>query len=69
MGLSTEQKAELFDIYPKIKTGVADSTNTTARMIRLHNIIYGTGYKPNTNCRSCLSTVFKNIKKLYEQNI
>lgn len=64
--LSTEQRAELMYIYPRVERGVSDSIDTTMRMIRLHNEIYGTGYKERTSCTSCLSKVLKGIKKLYE---
>ena len=64
--LSTEQRAELMDIYPKVYRGVADSVNTTMRMVRLHNEVYGTRYKERTSCKSCLSGILRKIKQLYE---
>lgn len=68
VNLTDEQRAELLDIYPRVRTGVSDSVDTTARMIRLHNQIYGTGYKERSRCNSCLAMILRNIGNLYEEN-
>ena len=63
---TAEQKAEILDIYPRVKTGASDSIETTKRMVRLHNQMFNTGYKETTTCSSCLSTILKQLKISYE---
>ena len=37
------------------------------KMIELHNTIYNTGFKTNSNCNSCLSQCYNGIKNIYEK--
>jgi hypothetical protein len=68
--LTIEQRALLLEIYPKIKTGQSDNLSTTNAMVRLHNDIFGTRYKPNTSCVSCVNIIWRTLCELhnYEQD-
>lgn len=68
MVITLEQKAELMDIYPRVRAGHSDSTETTKRMVLLYNEIFGAGYKPNTSCTRCLQNILNKIIQLYEEN-
>ena len=58
---------EIKDIYPKVKNGVADSVETTKQLVELHNTIYNTNYNPKTSCGSCLHSILRGIKTIYEK--
>lgn len=58
---------EIFNVYPTIKTGVAENIEAKVKMIDLYNTIHGTQYSPSTNCGSCLSACYTGIKRLYEK--
>jgi len=55
---------EAKDIWEDIKTGTAKDIETKKRAVELHNVIYGTGFRPTTNCSSCLRQVKDGIEKI-----
>ena len=57
-------KQEIFEIWEDIKTGEAKTKEAKKKMIELHNTIYNTGFRLNTNCNSCLSQCYRGIKLL-----
>ena len=59
---------EVLKIYPDIETGKAKNIEVKKQIIQLYNIIHNTEYDTNTNCRSCLNTVYKAIKNLYNEH-
>ena len=60
-------KQEILCVWQKIKDGQAPDVETKKRFVELYNTIYKTKYKPTTNCGSCLHTMWKGIKSLYEK--
>ena len=62
-----EYWCEITILWEDLKTGVAKDVKAKNKMIDIYNTIYGTGYNPNTNCGSCISTCYDGIKKLYNK--
>ena len=62
--LSTDQIERLKVLFPKIRSGTAQDRNARIEMVVLHNDIYGSNYRPDTGCSSCLNTSFQGIKKV-----
>ena len=60
-------KQEILCVWQKIKNGQAPDVETKKRFVELYNTIYKTKYKPTTNCGSCLHTMWKGIKAIYEK--
>ena len=60
-------KQEILCVWQKIKDVQAPDVETKKRFVELYNTIYKTKYKPTTNCGSCLHTMWKGIKSLYEK--
>ncbi len=60
-------KKQIFEIWEDIKTGEAKTKEAKNKMIELHNTIYNTGFKINSNCNSCLAQCYRGIKKVYEE--
>jgi len=60
-------KQEILCVWQKIKDGQAPDVETKKRFVELYNTIYKTKYKPTTNCGSCLHTMWKGIKSLYDK--
>tara|TARA_R100000734_G_C3290113_1_gene82072 strand:+ start:287 stop:685 length:399 start_codon:yes stop_codon:yes gene_type:complete len=58
---------EVLMLWEDIKTGIAKNQATKKRMITLYNTIYGSNYKTNTSCGTCLNDCFKGIKIIYEK--
>ena len=58
---------EILDIWEDIKTGEAKTKEAKHKMIELHNTIYNTGFRTNSNCNSCLSQFYNGIKNIYEK--
>ena len=58
---------EILDMWKDLKTGRAKDQAAKKRMIETYNVIHGTNYSPTTNCGSCISTCFDEIKKLYKK--
>jgi len=66
-GIPEELIEEVLLIWEDIKTGIAKNQAVKKRMITLYNTIYGTNYKTNTSCGTCLNDTFKGIKIIYEK--
>jgi hypothetical protein len=62
--LSTDQIQRLKVLFPKIRSGTAQDRNARIEMVVLHNDIFGSNYRPDTGCSSCLNTSFQGIKKV-----
>lgn len=62
--LSTDQIERLKVLFPKIRSGTAQDRNARIEMVVLHNDIFGSNYRPDTGCSSCLNTSFQGIKKV-----
>ena len=62
--LSTDQIQRLKVLFPKIRSGIAQDRNARIEMVVLHNDIFGSNYRPDTGCSSCLNTSFQGIKKV-----
>lgn len=62
--LSTDQIERLKVLFPKIRSGVAQDRNARIEMVVLHNDIFGSNFRPDTGCSSCLNTSFQGIKKV-----
>ena len=60
--LKKEQKEEMKDIWKGIKTGKAKNEHYKSRMFNLYNEIHKTNYKGNTNCSSCIGSVYNYFK-------
>jgi hypothetical protein len=58
---------EILYMWKDLKTGVAKGVEAKRKMIETYNTIYMTNYNPNTNCGSCISTCYDQIKKLYNK--
>lgn len=54
-------------IWEDIKTGVAKNVTVKKKMVELYNTIYGTRYKPTSNCGTCLNNCFQGIKQIKEK--
>ena len=54
-------------IWDDIKTGVAKNVTVKKKMVELYNTIYGTRYKPTSNCGTCLNNCFQRIKQIKEK--
>ena len=54
-------------IWDDIKTGVAKNVTVKKKMVELYNTIYGTRYKPTSNCGTCLNNCFRGIKQIKEK--
>ena len=59
---------EILDLWKDLKTGRAKDQAAKKKMIELYNTIFLGNYSTNTNCSSCLSTMYKAIKKTYIEN-
>ena len=64
--VTKEQKARALKVWQHIKTSKADSHESKAEMISLHNEIYKTNYKLTSNCGACLRSCFNGIKQIVE---
>lgn len=51
-------------IWEDIKTGVAKNVTVKKKMVELYNTIYGTNYKPTSNCGTCLNNCYQGIKQI-----
>mgnify|MGYP003138359462 FL=1 len=58
---------EILDMWDDLKTGRAKNQAAKTRMIETYNTIHMTNYNTHTNCGSCISTCYDEIKKLYNK--
>ena len=54
-------------IWEDIKTGVAKNVTVKKKMVELYNTIYGTNYKPTSNCGTCLNNCYQGIRQIKEK--
>ena len=59
-----DQISRLKVLFPKIRSGTAQDRNARIEMVVLHNDIFGSNFRPDTSCSSCLNTSFQGIKKV-----
>lgn len=64
MELTEDQLNRLETIFPQIRSGVAPNHDVKIQMVVLNNELFGTFYKPTTNCGTCLNDCFQNMKRL-----
>ena len=60
-------KKEILEIWEDIKTGEAKTKESKNKMVELHNTIYNTGFRIDTNCNSCLGQCYRGIKQIIDQ--
>jgi protein-arginine kinase activator protein McsA len=60
---------EIAEIWPDIKDKKAKDHKVKARLIELHNTIYNTGFNKDTNCGSCLASVYNGIAAIHKKYI
>jgi len=65
---TTDQISRLKVLFPKIRSGTAQDRNARIEMVALHNDIFGSNFRPDTGCSSCLNTSFQGIKKLAKEH-
>ena len=54
-------------IWEDIKTGVAKNITVKKKMVEIYNTIYGTNYKPTSNCGTCLNNCYQGIRQIKEK--
>ena len=54
-------------IWEDVKTGVAKNVTVKKKMVELYNTIFGTNYKPTSNCGTCLNNCYQGIKKIVNE--
>ena len=59
---------EAKEIWKDIEKGIAKDIEAKHKAVELYNTIYGGSFKKNSNCGSCLNTVYKGIKKIIDEN-
>jgi 5-methylcytosine-specific restriction endonuclease McrA len=65
--LPREIVEEILDVWQYLKTGRAKNIESKIKMIELYNTIFNASYSTNTNCGSCLQSIFDQIKILYKK--
>jgi len=58
---------EVLDIFPLFVDKRAPDTETKQKFIELYNTIHGTSYDINTNCGSCVHTVWQGLNEINEK--
>tara|TARA_R110002051_G_C8499359_1_gene464468 strand:+ start:107 stop:388 length:282 start_codon:yes stop_codon:yes gene_type:complete len=59
-------KKEAQEIWKDIKKGIAKDMESKHKAVELYNTIYSGNFRKNSNCGSCLNTVYEGIKKIIE---
>ena len=54
-------------IWEDVKTGVAKNVTVKKKMVELYNTIFGTNYKPTSNCGTCLNNCYQGIRQIVEK--
>lgn len=62
--IPTHLKDEIKEVWKLIENGKVKDTKSKQRLIELYNTIHDTTYSLNTNCSSCLNTMFKFMKDI-----
>jgi len=60
-------KKEAKEIWKDIKKGIAKDIEAKHKAVELYNTIYGGSFKKNSNCGSCLNTVYEGIKRIINE--
>ena len=58
---------EVLLLWNDLKTGRAKDQKAKKKMIELYNTIFLGNYSTGTNCSSCLGSMFKAIKNIYDK--
>tara|TARA_R110000868_G_scaffold132653_1_gene343880 strand:+ start:798 stop:1094 length:297 start_codon:yes stop_codon:yes gene_type:complete len=58
---------EVINLMPDIERGKAKNQTAKKKMIELYNTIYNQKYSTGSNCSTCLATMYKAIKNIYEE--
>ena len=58
---------EVINLMPDIERGKAKNQTAKKKMIELYNTIYNQKYSTGSNCSTCLATMYKAIKNIYEK--
>jgi hypothetical protein len=61
-------KKEAKEIWKDIEKGIAKDMEAKHKAVELYNTIYGGSFKKNSNCGSCLNTVYEGIKRIINEN-
>ena len=61
--------AEVKNIWKDIEGKRAKNHKVKAQLIELHNTIYHTNFKVDTNCSSCLSSVYNGIAAIHKEYV
>ena len=59
---------EAKEIWKDIERGIAKDMEAKHKAIELYNTIYRGSFKKNSNCGSCLNTVYEGIKRIINEN-
>ena len=59
---------EVIELYPKFRTGKAETVEVKVKMITLYNAIFNGHYNVKSNCSSCLSSVWKALSEIYNKH-
>ena len=59
---------EVKDLWKDIEKGIAKDMEAKHKAVELYNTIYGGSFKKNSNCGSCLNTVYEGIKRIIDEN-
>ena len=57
--IPTHLKDEIKEVWKLIENGKAKDIKSKQRLIELYNTIHDTTYSVNTNCSSCLNSIYK----------
>ena len=59
---------EAKEIWKDIERGIAKDMEAKHKAVELYNTIYGGSFSKNSNCGSCLNTVYEGIKRIINEN-
>tara|TARA_R100001530_G_C4179360_1_gene118970 strand:+ start:198 stop:488 length:291 start_codon:yes stop_codon:yes gene_type:complete len=65
--LPKEIREAILEIFPLIENRRAPNQEIKHRLIELYNTIFSTKHNKNTNCSSCLASIYDGIKVEYEK--
>ena len=60
-------KKEIKEVWKLIENGKAKDIKSKQRLIELYNTIHDTTYSTNTNCSSCLHSIYKFMKDIIKK--
>jgi hypothetical protein len=65
--IPTHLKKEIKEVWKLIENGKVKDTKSKQRLIELYNTIHDTTYSTNTNCSSCLHSIYKFMKDIIKK--